>query len=1043
MSSSEPINNPPREIRNGQASVGRTWGPVYDRIAQIAFQNTDAALLNFIHVSKQTSPALAAVLPSLLADSPDPDSALILFDRLISESPPDVTHLLDQRNFLAHYAIVIFGHSRFLGETLLQNSDLLQSFLRERNLDLSFSHDHFEESLSRFRARSFETDVSLLLARFKRREYIRIMLRDVLKIAPLAETTAEISALADVLIAEALRDAQSILQRRYGTAQHLDTESRLVDTHFAVLSLGKLGGNELNYSSDVDLMYVYGDGRESPEASLSNREYFIRLSQHITDTLSRVTREGPVFRIDLRLRPQGNEGELAISMDTALKYYTSTARDWERQALIKLRYSAGQISLAREFIRSVQPQVYGVGSDEEDQAEDTNASDQGVPTADPQQRPQSARSLNFAAIKTALVAREKLDKRRHPHRGQETTADVIDIKLDQGGIRDIEFLVQCLQRIYGGPEPWLRSGGTLFSLQKLHDKGHISGKEFHDLTSAYEFLRHLEHRLQLRHGQQTHRLRLNQPDLEVLQRSMQGYAPQEYEINDLAGTVRRRMAAVVEIYQHVIYQQQNRIRIDALDVGFNLKSEHQPDSFDQSNQQILDRLGQDCPELKQVIVKENLSPHSRRSLFRFLSSAFASSERYAEVTRNPQLIVRALGIFEYSDYLTEILIRYPEELMTLEEVTKITPRASSGYLFASPLGQGRATVDPVFEYVAKSGASEAERLSLLRKHFRHCVFAEGSRDISSLRGVYESLDSITSAAEDAITTALAIAGKPEGLAIMAVGRLGSRELDVLSDVDLLFVGEREKDRERLTRSAQQVMQALSAYTRDGMVFPVDTRLRPRGGAGELLVTPAQLETYFEHEAEPWEALPYTKLRFVAGSQELGNRAMVLTAKLFQRYAAEPGFLSAVRAMRDKLATTNFSERNFKTSPGGTYDIDFLTGYLLITREILNKQGNLRDRIWRCAAAGLLENSDAARLDHAAELLRTVEHVARLSLGRAQKWLPAVEHAREVTEKLTCKIIDREFKDGLDEELARTFSEVRNIYTKVLGLGEDSSMNDSI
>ena len=242
-------------------------------------------------------------MPSLLAESPDPDSALILFDRLVSESPGEITQLLNQHNVLAHYAIVIFGHSRFLGETLIRNTDILQSFLRERNLDLSFSAAHFRESLSRFRALSFETDVSLLLARFKRREYLRIMLRDVLKIAPLAETTAEISTLADVLIEEALRDAASALQRRYGTAQHLDTEGRLVDTQFSVLSLGKLGGNELNYSSDVDLMYIFGDGPESQEASISNREYFIRLSQHITDTLSRVTHEGPVFRIDLRLRP--------------------------------------------------------------------------------------------------------------------------------------------------------------------------------------------------------------------------------------------------------------------------------------------------------------------------------------------------------------------------------------------------------------------------------------------------------------------------------------------------------------------------------------------------------------------------------------------------------------------------------------------------------------------------------------------------------------------------------------------------------------------
>ena len=311
----------------------------------------------------------------MLAEAPDPDGALLLFERL-SESP-EIVRLLEQHNFLAHYAIVVFGHSRFLGETLIQNTDLLPSFLREKNLDRSFSQEEFHESLARFRTRSLDSDVSLTLARFKRREYVRIMLRDVLKIAPLAETTAEISALADVLIEEALREADSKLQRRHGTPQHLDALGRLVDTPFAILALGKLGGNELNYSSDVDLMYIYGDGEEPPRAPVSNREYFIRLAQHTTEILSRITREGPVFRIDLRLRPQGGEGELAIRLSQALTYYAETAHDWERQALIKVRHAAGDIGLAREFIRAVQPHVY-------------------------------TEKVNFAAIKTALVAREKM-----------------------------------------------------------------------------------------------------------------------------------------------------------------------------------------------------------------------------------------------------------------------------------------------------------------------------------------------------------------------------------------------------------------------------------------------------------------------------------------------------------------------------------------------------------------------------------------------------------------------------------------------------------
>ena len=1016
MSPIKPPSEPNQPIGSGapeedsRASLGPDGAEPHPRtgivrpdcrqVANIPFQDPESAALNFARAIEHLSPSLAGALPALLAETPDPDSALLLFERLVNDSSAEVVRLLDRHSFLAHYALVVFGHSRFLGETLIQSPDLLQSFLREKNLDRSFSREEFHESLARFRSRSFETDVSLLLARFKRREYVRIMLRDVLKIAPLAESTAEISALADVLIEEALREADSRLQRRYDTPRHLDAEGRLVETPFAILSLGKLGGSELNYSSDVDLMYIFGDGEEPPKTPVSNREYFIRLAQQVTEILSRVTREGPAFRIDLRLRPQGGEGELAVSLSQALRYYAATAHDWERQALIKVRYSAGDPGLAREFIRAVQPHVY-------------------------------SEQVNFAAIKTALVAREKMHKRRRHGKALEQPGESIDVKIDRGGIRDVEFLVQCLQRVYGGAEPWLRSGGTLFSLQKLHDKRHISGREFHDLTSAYEFLRHLEHRLQLRQGQQTHRLPASEPELRILQRSMEGYAPGEYRVADLTATVRRRTAAVAEIYQRIIYHQQSRIRHDAPDAEFELRSTLEPTTADQSHQQILERLASDSPPLHQTACRPDLSPQARRNLYRFLSSAFTTSERYAAVLRHPEAVPRALALFEASDYLTDILIRHPEEIATLAELGAVPAGMKSGCLFENSLGPARGAGDPVFTYLAGSSAPYGEKLALLRQHYRHRVFAAGARDITELRDVYESFGVTTAAAEDAIAAAFGLAGEPEGMAVMALGRLGSGEFDVLSDADVLFVCREDRDRESLTRAAERMMQALAAYTRDGMVFPVDARLRPRGGEGELLVTPTQLGAYFEQEAQPWEALMYTKLRFLAGSRSLGERAANATKTLFQRFAEDVKFLEAVREMRRKLENADVPEKSFKTSPGATYDIDFLTSFLLVKHGVSNKQGSLRDRLWRCVASGLLEKADAAALDHAAELLRTVEHVARLVVGRAHKWLPATEHARQVTEKLPAQILRRQFPQGLEAELARTCSEVRRIYERVL------------
>lgn len=947
-------------------------------------------------ISSKLPSALSQALPALLADSPDPDSALLLFERLMNEASAEVLRLIQQHPFLAHYAIAVFGHSRYLGETLIRNLDLLPSFIREKKLDRSFSREEFSEALARFRSRSLDRDTSLHLARFKRREYVRIVLRDVLRIAPLAETTTEISALSDVLIGEALREAESEMERRLGLPQHLDAEGRAVTTPFAVLSMGKLGGNELNYSSDIDLLFIFGDGREPASAPVSNREYFVRLAQELTELLSHATAEGAVFRIDLRLRPQGNEGELAINLHNALQYYSTTAHDWERQALIKVRYSAGNEALARDFIRRVQPQVY-------------------------------QEKINFAAIKTALVSRERIDRRRRRHTAEQQT---IDVKIDRGGIRDIEFLVQCLQRVYGGAEPWLRSGGTLFSLQKLHDKAHISGHDFHELTSAYAFLRHLEHRLQLRQGQQVHRLPADAAELQIIQRSMADLSAENYKIQDLNLAVRERMATVAGIYQRIIYQQQTHRSFESSE-EFQLRTPVAGANADQSHQQLLGKLGQDAPELYAALAEKRAGSFEQRNIFRFLSSAYSTSERYASLLRDQRAIVRILPLLETSEYLTEILVRNPEEVSALPSFSGETQAASGPKLFELSPDERFAGRDPVFSYLANSNASHSEKIALLRRQFRHCIFVSGARDLAELRPIYYSLADTTAAAEDALMAAFGIAGSPKGLAVLALGRLGSREFDLLSDADLIFVCDEGQDRASLTRAVEQLIQSLSAYTQEGMVFPVDTRLRPRGGDGELIVTPTHLEEYFAGEAQPWEALMYTKARVICGDAKVGRRALAAMEGIFRRFAADDNFATAVRQMRQKLQEASAPEKSIRTSAGALYDSDFISSYLLVKHGIRPKSGTLRDRIWRCASAGVIERKDAAILDHAAELCRTVEHVIRLVLGRNARWLPSAAHARGSCERLTAEILRQDFPEGLEQTLLSTFGKVREIYDRVV------------
>ncbi len=991
-------------------------------VSQIGFRDRDRAQQTLAQVLERVPPGVREALPTLLADSPDPDTALNYFERLSGPDHSEVLRLLERHRPLVHYAVAVFAYSPWLGETLLQNTDLFHSLARDRNLERSHSREDYRESFARFSSRSFQTDIALLLARCKRREYVRILLRDVLGIATLAETTAEISALSDILIEEAVRHTAQQMHNRFGVPQRLDDQGRLLELPFTVLSLGKLGGNELNYSSDIDLMFLHGDGEPPEPREVSNHEYFVRLAQQTTEVLSRVTPEGAVFRIDLRLRPQGTEGEPAVGVSQALRYYSETAHDWELQAMIKVRHSAGDVTLAREFIRAVQPHVYR-GGWLSTPAEPPEAGGAGAPATTAPPRKQ----LNFAAIETALRTREKIGASRRRKAALRPAESTLDVKLDRGGIRDIEFLVQCLQRVYGGAEPWLRSGGTLFSLQKLHDKGHLSGKDFHELTWAYEFLRKVEHRLQVRRGQQVHRLPGTPEELSVLYRTVGPDRAGLVSAHGLVDALRLRMEAVAGIYQRIIHTEQLHGRQEQETGEFRLSPAGSESVREQSFQQILDRLAEDAPQLHEIVARRDLTARTRRNLQRFLSSAFTSSERYAAVIRQPAAVEKALRLLAVSDFLTDILVRHPQEITTVAEISE--PKGAAAPVLAE--GERPPGRDPVFQYIATVSLPHTEKLALLRQHYRHRVFAAGVRDIMESRNVYDSLWEASEIADDAVRAALQIAGAPQGFAVLALGRLGTCEFDIGSDADLIFVRDEHFDPVLAHKTAEQTVGALVAYTSEGTMFAVDTRLRPRGGEGELVITPASLAAYFEQEAQPWEALSFTKLRFVAGAEDLGARAIAAARQHFPRFTADPTFPGAVRAMRAKLEKSD-DPGNFKVAPGGFYDIDFVCSYLTVLHALEEPGGNIRERLYELAEQGFLGDADCATLDHAAELLRSMDHVVRLVLGRARKSLPATVHAREMTEVLVGRMLQREFARGLEAEIAPLLRGVRAVYERVLG-----------
>jgi glutamate-ammonia-ligase adenylyltransferase len=925
------------------------------------------ALVNLAAIASRVSSGVMAALPWLLAESPDPDTALNGLERFSAAASPQMLRLFDRQPRLIHYALVVFGYSPYLSDTLIQNPDVLASFAKPAEVEHSYSADDYRLAYAHFQKSENEHDASLQMARFRRRQYIRIMLRDILGIATLADTTADLSALADALAGEALHQAHRELSSRYGAKS----------SSIAVISLGKLGGNELNYSSDIDLLFLYAGEPGEQLGELSMREFNIRLAQRTTELLARMTTDGPVYRVDLRLRPRGAEGEPAIGLEHALRYYAEEAHDWELQAMIKARHTAGDEALTHEFLARIETFVY-------------------------------RSAVNFAAIETALIARRRMSRRKAGGLWARSAAPGVDVKVGRGGIRDIEFLAQCLQRVYAGQEPWLRSRGTLFALQKLHDKGHLSGRDYHELSSAYVFLRTVEHRLQLRHGQQTHRIPERQEDCVILGRSV-GAAMGQEPPERVSEVVVQRMAAVAEIYARIIHQQE--VREAATEpmpqIDFSPSSETGAIT---SFQQMLRRLADDSPEIYSIVTTAGLSPHGRRNLFRVFASAMTSPDRYAAVLAHPAGVQRALQLVETSDFLADTLARHPDEIESLEHISD----------------------DAAPHYVIGAQIPHDQRLALLRRQYRHRVFLSAARDVLEHRDVFWALEKSSLAANAAIAAAFSAVGAPAGLAVLALGRLGTLEFDYGSDADIIFVRDRRLPLDEATAAATEVVQALAAYTSEGALFPVDSRLRPRGGEGELVVTPEGLSEYFANEAQSWEALSYTKLRSLAGDEELSRRAVKAVREQLPHFSNAPGFISGLREMRSRLESKDgeHEDLSFKTGPGATYDIDFAVSVLLMRRDLSGWRGNLRDTVAHLRAEGMLAPEQSDVLERAAIVLRTLDHVTRIVTGRARKWLPAAERPAQIVMQLAANMLATSPPE-LKAELPSVFRQVRSVFDELL------------
>lgn len=444
---------------------------------------------------------LADILPFLLESisrTADPDQALNhwerLLDNVIRSSFLDYLHSSPR---MLDLLCTIFGNSDALAFTVIRDPMLIYWLAEEAVLSKTPTRKALEGALSKNLGELTVKELKLdVLRRFRRREMLRIGVRDLLRLAEVPATTAALSDLASLLIQAAHEIVDADLRQQYGVPMHKTRQGKWVETGFAVMGMGKLGGHELNYSSDVDLIYVYashdGETRQpkgrrpgKPAAvGISNEEYFEVLSRELTKALTEQTKEGYVFRVDLRLRAEGSVGQLARSLDDYQKYYATRGQVWERLALLKAWPVAGSMEVGKAFLSMVKPFIFGRAKKME-------------------------KAGAFAVVQDVRAVKEMIDAKM-ADRGHERR----NVKLGTGGIREIEFLVQTIQVLAGKRLPVLLDRSTLGALERFARRKLISAEKQDALTAAYIFLRDVEHKLQMVHDLQTHALPESGEELE-------------------------------------------------------------------------------------------------------------------------------------------------------------------------------------------------------------------------------------------------------------------------------------------------------------------------------------------------------------------------------------------------------------------------------------------------------------------------------------------------------------------------------------------------
>jgi len=822
---------------------------------------------------------------------------------------------------------------------------------------------------------------------FKQREMLRLATRDLAGFGTMAEITREISDVADVCLESVWQACWRQLSERYGQPYHQGAAGKWQATRGCVLGMGKLGGQELNYSSDVDILFVYSEeggvfkeapGKaKPPRPVLTNHQFFNRLAEAFIAEVARLTADGTLYRIDLRLRPEGDSGPLTRSLDGYENYYAQWGQTWERMMLIKARVVAGDPVLAAEFLEMVQPFRY-------------------------------PRSVNEGVLHEVAAMKDRIEN-------EVVKTGELDrnVKLGRGGIREVEFIAQSQQLLHAGHQPFLQGAQTLPCLAKLAQYEYLPPDEATLLLEAYTFLRNLEHRLQMEDNLQTHTLPSSRPALERLARLM-GYDT----LKNFEAARARHTGNVRRIFDKLL-------KPDAVDAAAwpfprqfqgaespwkQLLAEHGFRDSDKAFRvlrefvegpgyvhvsprttelafQLLPRLlalcgvarsegpGAGKPEIGGEAAIRRLSDPDRvvTRLDSFISGYGARSTLFELWTSNPTIFELLLLLFDRSEFLAELAIRAPDLVDEL--------------VISGRLNQRKTAAETLRDL--RHGLKDPDQRLWLRRYHQAELMRIGLRDILGLADFEQYLAELSALADACLQYALEVILRRHRLktppfVIIGLGKLGGAEIDYGSDLDILFVaGPAAKDLRKLAQLALELLDLISARTEQGMLFLTDARLRPDGEKGLLVNTLKAFEAYYRQRGQLWEIQALSRARPIAGDLKLGAQFQRLAATLtdfrhpsLPLEAFSPDWKRKILRMRLRIEKERTppgkDDLAIKTGRGGLVDAEFIAQALCLENGW--QEPNTLRALERARAAGALPEAEKLIANY--RRLRRVEGILR-------------------------------------------------------------------